>query len=155
MAHFLYDLDTHRTIGVARAGFEPDQLLASTEDPVSIRFQYESLMAGHTLKAYPIPDEAYAEALELFHVGIELGLEKHRWNPKAMDKARAKREEVRKERERRRRRGITGAMKAEVLVKLDRGQTKAKIAKSLEISRDFVSRIIQASNDEKSDSDAA
>jgi len=155
VAHFLYDLDTHRTIGVARAGFEPDQLLASTEDPVSIRLQFEALMAGHRLKAFPIPEAAYPEALKLFHQGKELVLEMHRWDPKEMDRARASREEVRKERERRRKRGITEATKADVLDRARRGQTQTQIAKTLEISTWSAARIIKASEAENGASDAA
>ena len=59
MSHFIYDLDTHRTVAVVRADLEhPDMAIPSSEDPVSIRMQWESIMAGHQLKVYPLPSSS-------------------------------------------------------------------------------------------------
>jgi DNA-binding NarL/FixJ family response regulator len=146
MSCFLYDLNTHKTIGVARARIDPDQLLPSTEDPTSIRLQYEALMAGHDLKAYPIPDEAYAEALKLFHKGNELLLEMHRFDSKARDKVRAGREErLRKTSRRHASQKLSEGIKHQVLDMARRGFTQAKIAARLEIGTTSVSTILKAS----------
>jgi len=153
--HFIYDRTTNRTIAVAKADIEPDAVIPSSEDPVSIRLQWEAIMAGHDLKSYPIPDTAYAEALALFHKAEEHVLHLDRFDARAMNKARARREEFRKERERRRARGITQAMRADVVERHGKGQKVSYIAQKVEIGTTSVNRILQAANDEKSASDAA
>ena len=146
MSCLLYDTTSHKTIGVARADIEPDQLLPSTEDAVSIRLQYEALLTGHDLKAYPIPDEAYSEALKLFHKGKELLLELHRFDSKARDKARAAREErLRKSGRRHASQKLSEGIKHQVLDMARRGFTRAKIAARLEIGTTSVGAILKAS----------
>lgn len=101
------------------------------------------------------PSGAYLEALNLFHAGEELMLHLDKFDARAMDKARARREEVRKEQERRRKRGVTTAMKAHVLVRHGKGQANLYIARKLEIGKTTVARILKAANDENDAPDAA
>jgi len=140
--HFIYDESTGKTIAVVKAAIEPDALIPSSEDAVSVISQWEAVLAGHRLKSYPLPSGAYGEALKLFHQGDELMLHLDKFDSRAMDKARGRREE------RRRKRGVTEAMKAEVLGRHDKGQTNTYIARKLEMGASTVSEIVRAANTE-------
>ena len=146
--HFIYNQTTNCTIAVVKAAIEPDAVIPSSEDALSIRLQWEAIMAGHELKAYPLSASAYGEALALFRNGEELLLHLDKFDARELDRARGRRERVRMEQERRRKRGVTAAMKVDVLARHGKGQKVAYIAKVLETSPRTVGRIIRATNDE-------
>ena len=145
--HFIYDKTIHQTVAVCRADIEPDALLPSSEDSVSIQLQWQSIMAGHDLKSYPLLPGAYAEALALYHQGEELLLHLDKFDPKEMDRARAKREAVRKSYNRR----ITEGTKSEVVSMFGRGFKKSQIAQRLGISTASVSTILKKAADTQID----
>ena len=146
MAFFIYDRTANCTIGVVKSDIEPGAVIPSSEDAVSIRLQWEAILAGHQLKSFPLLPGAYAEALALYHQREELMLHLDRFDARAMDKARARREVVRMEQERRRKRGVTAAMRADVIERHGKGQKNYYIAKKLEMGASTVSEIITAAN---------
>ena len=145
MSSFLYDLNSHQTIGVVKRDW-PDagMLLPSDEDPITIRLQFEMLMKDHRLRFYSIPDESYAEALKLFHQGKELVLEMHRFNPKEIDKSRVEREErLRSTGRQHSSQKLSPEIKNKVRDMAKAGFSQSKIAKRLKISQSSVSNILK------------
>jgi len=132
MAHFIYDQTTNRTIGVVRADVDPDKLIPSSEDSVSVRQQWDAVLAGHRLKACPLPSGAYDEALKLFRLGKELVLV-------AFTDDVATREASRKRMGRR----ISEGTRADVLSRHAKGQSITYIVGKLDISDYSVRGIIR------------
>ena len=120
MPHFIYDQTANKTIAVVKADIEPDTVIPSSEDAVSIRQQWDAILAGHRLKSYPLPSGAYGEALKLFRAGKELMLVKF--------------DDTREVSRKRMGRRISEGTRADVLNRHAKGQSITYIVGKLEIS---------------------
>ncbi len=103
--------------------------MPSSEDAVSIRQQWDAVLAGHRLKSYPLPPGAYGEALKLFHQGKELMLVKF--------------DDTREASRRRMGRRISEGTRADVLSRHAKGQSITYIVGKLDISDYSVRGIIR------------